>query len=331
MPKVAFVTALFNINRQNAGDGRTFDKYIEWLQTTVALPVDMVFFVDPKYGDDVRKARENAHLTNQFVLIEHTLDKVPYFSQVERIREAQASDKYKMHMRDLARIECYHPEYIIAIFSKFYFLNQAASSKMLNADAYFWIDAGAGRYIGPESTKIERTIPSGLADKFALHVTPDYHVYDAFAAAEWDNHSIIRAWFFGGIPKTIQLVTDLVSTEFNKMVDMGAPNNEQIALALVSKLHPAIFRLYTDELSAFEATEKQVAKAFEVNLSKDDAELKEVAGCSCARTQSMIEAKERRTAPVVAIVAATFVIMVSILMGLRWFRLKKYRMLHNKR
>ena len=42
------VTALFDINRQQYGDGRSFEKYLEWLPETLSLSSNYVIYTEDK-------------------------------------------------------------------------------------------------------------------------------------------------------------------------------------------------------------------------------------------------------------------------------------------
>ena len=41
------VTALYDINRENDGDGRKFSEYLSWFKETLKIPTSMVVYVDP--------------------------------------------------------------------------------------------------------------------------------------------------------------------------------------------------------------------------------------------------------------------------------------------
>lgn len=253
--RVTFVTALYDIRREDRGDGRAFRHYLRWLQATLAIPVAMVVYVEPHNAEFVRAARAEAGVTTHgLAVVPLEFERVPGASRLAEIRRLHSQPDYRSRMADPARLECILAEYIVILFAKFHFLRGAAQANQFGSEAFFWIDAGAGRYVDAAKLRCPRCIPRDLGDSFALQVTPDYHLFDPTKKGEWENHSIVRAWFFGGRSCAVRRVTALVEQEFERMVAMGAPNNEQIALALVSKAHRPLFKLYHDQASAFDAT-----------------------------------------------------------------------------
>ena len=53
------VTALYDINRENDGDGRKFSDYLLWFRETLKIPTSMVVYVDPSLVDFVFDNRKD--------------------------------------------------------------------------------------------------------------------------------------------------------------------------------------------------------------------------------------------------------------------------------
>ena len=53
------ITALYDIDREKEGDGRTFDEYLSWFKETLKVKTPMVIFVDESLKEFVEKNRKN--------------------------------------------------------------------------------------------------------------------------------------------------------------------------------------------------------------------------------------------------------------------------------
>ena len=139
---IHFVTALYNIDREQKGDGRKFNEYLEWFKNTLKISSPMTIFVPKELKDFVLKHREGK-VTN---LVLQTIDQIPYMCYLEDVTRILQSSIFKTKMTAIHRIECQLPMYNIVTHSKWNWVKQAIELDVNQSSMYFWIDAGASRF-----------------------------------------------------------------------------------------------------------------------------------------------------------------------------------------
>ena len=266
MSKVTFVSALFDINRV---DGRKWDEYLKWFDTTLKLKVPMVLFVTEDIVDFVRERRGDDITVNmdggvggswlvndQTEIIVQTVNDIPYYGLKDQIQDILDSDQYKKDMADPQRIECKQAMYPIIQYSKFPWLTQAAAMNPHESDYFFWLDAGGSRFF--EDYDLTQNYPSeeakkalgDMGDSFLLQMNTEYYTDLANAKTLstdylYDNRSYVLGSMFGGHKKSLFRVCDMVhDVLMNDMIANNTINNEQIALGYLIKKYPDEFSLY---------------------------------------------------------------------------------------
>ena len=105
------VTALFDIERGRF-DGRDLASYLHWFRATLALPVPMVVFTPPgPLADFVLLQRASQLFRTRVVTTE--LADLPYAQYRGRIAALQASARFLANVRELHRVECRLPDYVV--------------------------------------------------------------------------------------------------------------------------------------------------------------------------------------------------------------------------
>src|SRR2546426_910389 len=123
-PRLAAVTALYNLDRENH-DGRPFIKYLEWLNATLRLPVPFTVFLDPSID------RRAVTLKGEDTLVQMPLEEFVPFAWREQV-EAICRMKKK---HDIAFRLPAHP---LLMYSKFDMLRRAAEGS--EASGLIWVD-----------------------------------------------------------------------------------------------------------------------------------------------------------------------------------------------
>ena len=245
------VTALYDINRENDGDGRKFSEYLSWFKETLKIPTSMVIYVDPSLVDFVFDNRK--HLLTKTTIIPQQLDEVPYYFLKENIDTILNSSEYKERISDPKRLECTNSLYSIIIFSKFQWVKRAIEEDHFNSDVFLWLDAGLSRLF--YEVPLTNPYPSVNAlgafesnkDKAIIQTSMSYYP-DLVRAKEctqeyfWDNRSWVMAGLWGGYKEPMIKFCNLIDETFqHKMIGNGIVNNEQIAMAYVYKNNPELF------------------------------------------------------------------------------------------
>lgn len=231
------VTALYDIGRENlkkeANNWRLFSQYLEWLEILLEVNAFIIIFIPPELEKYVKKYKNVKAIIMPF-------SSLPLYQRKEEIEEVM-----KKMNSPFPNLELHVPEYIIVIYSKFFFLQEAI--KRYGSGCYFWIDAGFFRDLPrgeiylpwPDTEKIKI-----LGDKFLLldisfgEKPQDEVDYYSFP------YSDCSACFFGGQSKIVTKVGNEVLSIFDSMLDKNFINNEQKCLALVYFRYPENFLLY---------------------------------------------------------------------------------------
>jgi hypothetical protein len=246
------VTALYDINRENDGDGRKFSEYLSWFKETLKIPTSMVVYVDPSLVDFVSESRKGLPTK----IISQKLEEVPYYFLKNNIENIINSSEYKERISDPKRFECTNSLYSIIIFSKFQWVKRAIEEDHFNSDVFLWLDAGLSRLF--YEVPLTNLYPSVNAldafkfnkDKAIIQTSMSYYpdLVNANGCSEeyfWDNRSWVMAGLWGGYKEPMVKFCDLLDdTLQNKMINGKIINNEQIAMAYVYKNNPDLFLAY---------------------------------------------------------------------------------------
>jgi hypothetical protein len=237
------VTALFDINRENSGDGRKIREYLEWFSKTLQLRCDFVVFTEDRFVDFVNEQRSGSDYKTHIVV--QKLEEVPFYDEIENIRNTISSVEYKERMLDTYRIECFLPEYNVIQYSKFGWLSHICQE--FEYDNYIWMDAGCSRFFGnfnlesnwPDGSKFlpgKLTIQGNqnFANRFG-EMVPDEYI--------WDSNCMLVGTLFGGNKNTILRIKSEIEEIYRRYLNVGCVNNEQIPLAILAKEKNELFNI----------------------------------------------------------------------------------------
>jgi hypothetical protein len=244
---VTIVTAFFDINRENKGDGRTIDEYKSWIKETLKLNCNLFIVTEEKFKDFFIENRNPNYNTGIHIIDFKDLYFYKYYDKMKAIIE---SEDYKKAIAYPNRVECVLPEYNIIQYSKFHCLKLAMDKNPFQSEMFFWLDAGASRFFG--NMNIHKQFPSenGLTlvskskDKFICQCRPDLETYPIDNTFIWKADNLIYGGMFGGTQCIIEFMfynLDKVFCEI--MLENGNVNNEQLALAIIYKTIPNAFSI----------------------------------------------------------------------------------------
>jgi len=251
------VTALYDIGREKI-DGRSMEKYFEWFSKTLLFNCPMVIYCDESLNSFVKKNRPGHLLTK---IINQKLEEIPYFYLKDKIDNIISSADYKKKIKDPERIECKTSLYSIIQYSKFPWVLYAAEQNFFNSDYFFWLDAGASRFV-PDVEISTSDFPGNRFSNqiknhsgkslFQMYVAsyPDLAFHDGELPQDYlfDNRSFVWGGMFGvdieGIKKVNLLIEDLLTKD---MIKNNNINNEQIAIGYLLKKFPEDFILLKND------------------------------------------------------------------------------------
>ena len=245
------VTAFFDINRENNGDGRKLDEYLEWIMLTLQLNCNLVIFTESKFIEFMNTYRPSIYKDKTYI-IEDTLENTSYYKYISRIQTILNDDTYKNKIKHPNRVECKIPEYNIIQYSKFGWLKQAINLNIFNSDYFFWMDIGCSRFF--LDTNINNIYPNPnnkiineSNNKFIIQQRQDLQNYNIDENFIWNSDNLLKGTLFGGHKDIIFVIDKLLEDVFTKqMLEKDNVNNEQLGLTLVWKNNPELFNLIYD-------------------------------------------------------------------------------------
>ncbi|MBN2374680.1 hypothetical protein JXL19_12930 [bacterium] len=247
--EVTFITALFDIQRDEKGDGRNINQYLEWFKRTLKLNTPMIVYVESKFEDFVKQNRPLEYKTK---IIIQRMEDLSYFKYKEHILRIINSKEYKAKIRHPDRIECILPEYDIIQYSKFGWLEEAVRINPFETDYFFWIDAGISRFF--EDVNISDSYPGDKGikiiktNKFIVQARNDLYSYAINDNFIWDSANLLIGTMFGGYKDIVLKIGNKINNLFeNIMLKENNVNNEQLALALIWRDNKDLFDIFMNK------------------------------------------------------------------------------------
>ena len=152
------VTALYDINRDKKGDGRTFDEYLTWFKGTLKVKSPMVIFVDESLKEFVEENRKGLPTK----IITEPLEEVPYYHLNDRIQEVMDDDNYKSKIGAPDRVECKLSLYNVIIYSKFLWVKRVIEDNPFDSEYFMWMDAGLSRFFESHDVDVRNPYPQKM-------------------------------------------------------------------------------------------------------------------------------------------------------------------------
>ena len=239
MTTSTLITALYNINRENNGDGRKWSEYLEWFASTLQIKLPMAIFIPAELHDFVITNRSGNLMDITYITIMEFED-IPYYKYYTNIKNILDSDIYKQKIKDPNRVECKLTEYNIIQYSKFGWLKQISEINPFNSCQFFWIDAGISRFI--DTTK-NRKLNITIDDRFIIQHNNLLYNYKIDTNYLWDSQCLLCGTMFGGTLNSIKNLENMVTEMFTKLIHDGWVNNEQILLAYLYNKNKELYNV----------------------------------------------------------------------------------------
>jgi hypothetical protein len=241
---VTLVTAFFDINRAEKGDGRTIDEYKEWIMKTLKLNCNLCVITEQKFLNFFIENR--SHEYNIYIKIIKFTD-LYYYKYYDKMKEILSDQNYRNKISYPNRVECILPEYNIIQYSKFHCLEIAINKNPFNNEYFLWIDAGISRFFLDVDLIKPYPGPYGLhilkQNKFVIQKRHDLEYYNLDNNFIWKADNLLSGGMFGGNKDIIKNINHLIENKIEYMINNNNINNEQIALALIWKDNKHLFFL----------------------------------------------------------------------------------------
>jgi hypothetical protein len=243
---ITIVTALYDIDRENMGDGRKFEQYLSWFKDTLKIQRPMVVFVDESLVSFVKEHR--GKLSTKIII--QSLEETPYYFLKEDINKILQSENFKSKIGSPERVECNLALYNSIIYSKFKWIKKSIEENPFNSEYFMWMDAGLSRFfygidlMYPSENALESLL--NCKDKVIIQTSMSYYtdLVNSECTEEyfWDARTWVMAGLWGGGVKVLKKFCEIVDNVLrNKMIANGVINNEQNAMAYAYKNNPDMF------------------------------------------------------------------------------------------
>lgn len=248
------VTALYDINRSENGDGRSFEEYLSWFAETLKVKSPMVIFVDESLREFVETNRGDLPTK----VITQSLEEIPYYELNQDIQTVLDSENFKSRIGAPDRVECKMSLYNVVIYSKFPWIKRVIEENPFNTEYFMWIDAGLSRFFSQHSVSTDNLYPSQSAletllenkDSVLIQTSMSYYpdLVNATECSEeyfWDARTWVMAGLWGGGSKVLSQFCDMIDDVLReKMLKNGVINNEQNAMAYLYKNNDDMFIVF---------------------------------------------------------------------------------------
>lgn len=255
--EATIITALYDIKRQTAGDGRPFTDYFEWFEPflTVQNPF-VVFAEDQQVIEFISSARKQLPT----IICEEPLAAMPYYGLKQQTEIVLQDPTYRSLVVDQKRVECNLALYPLMMYSKFDWVNRVAASNPFNTPYFFWGDAGSGRWSAgiegqawPCKSKLDSFL-LGDTDRFVMQLSARLnHLPTGLNRTEilYGNKHYIVGTVLGGSPKaTAWVAKEIRRLWLSEFLNATVVNDEQQALYLLALDHPEHFALVSGSCPA---------------------------------------------------------------------------------
>lgn len=243
------VTAFFDINRKEKGDGRSIEEYLTWVKKTLLLKCNLYVVTEKKFVEFIKENRPKDY---PLFIKEDTIESSSYYKYLKKMKEIINSDKYKSRISYPNRVECKLPEYNIIQYGKFGWLHKAIEENYFNSEYFFWMDIGISRFfynmnLTNSYPSINNKLLRDSKKKFIIQQREDLQIYSIDESFIWKADNLFKGGMFGGYKDIVLDVEKKVEMIFEKeMLENDNVNNEQLALAILWKQTPELFNLVPD-------------------------------------------------------------------------------------
>jgi len=224
---LTIITGFLNIRIKRPAKSNTTNQtydYIEKSCGTLQIPQYMVIYCSEDIIDDVTKIREEAGLLHKTKIIKITLENNLYMAdKLDKMRENVAKNNPPYDI----------PEYILAVNSRYGYIQNAIENNYFNTDYFAWVDFSASHIVNiPPNKIIEPKSHNKVRIGWIARHSNNQFVY---------NHHCLGGGIFSGHKEIMMELIKLHHLEFIKLTEMGYNINDDKLLFLIMEQNPNLF------------------------------------------------------------------------------------------
>jgi len=280
--KITFVTGIFDLGRNNAGEGfkRPFTHYIVKFRELLKALKDynVVVYIEEKYRDLVDDIRNPDNTVVRIKEVDEFKTHFPFYNKVSEIRKNEKWLNQAGWLREStqATMELYNP----MVMSKMFFLHDESIRNPFESEYFIWIDGGLTNTVHRgyfDHDKVLEKLPF-ILDKF-LYISFPYpdggeiHGFERNAMNKFAQTKnvdyVCRAGFFGGPKHTLSEINALYYSLLHESLEQGLMGTEESIFTLMTYVKPELFKRHMIESNGL------IGKFFEDLKNTDITPLKE--------------------------------------------------------
>jgi hypothetical protein len=224
---LTIITGYLNIKIKRPSKSNTANQiydYIEKSRGTLQIPQYMVIYCSEELINDVTKIREENGLLNKTKIIAITLENNLYMiDKLDKIRENVAKNNPPYDI----------PEYILAVNSRYGYIQNTIENNYFNTDYFAWVDFSASHIVNiPPNKIIEPKSHDKVRIGWIARYSNNQFVY---------NHYCLGGGLFSGHKEIMMELIKLHHLEFVKLTEMGYNINDDKLLFIIMEQNPYLF------------------------------------------------------------------------------------------
>lgn len=206
---ITFVTGIWDLRRDNAGEGfkRPFQHYIDNFIKLLQADVNMSVYIEKKYEDLVWQHRKKENTRVYIKEIDEFVNKFDFYKQVQKLRNDPKWFGQAEWLKNStqATLELYNP----MVMSKMFMLHDQSCFNPFNSDYLVWIDGGITNTVHPGyfthdkvQEKLEPLLQKFFFLSFPYEGNNEIHGFERegmnrYCEVEYVKY-VCRGGFFGG-------------------------------------------------------------------------------------------------------------------------------------
>jgi len=254
---MTLVTGIFDLNRENAGEGfkRSFDHYLLHFRNLLnsTKDINMIVYIEEKYRYIVDELRNPSNTVVRIYNVKQ-FKELPYFHEIDKIRKDPSwySQSGWLPNSTQTTMELYNP----MVFSKLICLYKESKVNPFQDDYMYWIDGGItstvhGGYFYKD--KIIDKIPLSIKETFLWIAFPykteqEVHGFKHEKIKEMASvpsiDYVCRGGFFGGHMKNMELIYNIYDSLLSSSLKEGYMGTEESIFTLMSYIYPHLFTVH---------------------------------------------------------------------------------------
>lgn len=147
----AIVTALFDIGRDKWDNfTMSYHTYLWWMRNLLYLDTNIVIYTEEKFREEIINIRKEVDPElEKTIIIVQALEQIDgyqiFYNPLQQLMTSiQFRDRIQFDVPEMTK-----PLYNVVMFAKLFYIRDAASKNLFNADLYVWADAGVIRENNP--------------------------------------------------------------------------------------------------------------------------------------------------------------------------------------